>query len=172
MTWVRSEYAGEFAVVAAWLAALLPWNVTYATFSAGGQDGSALFLRFPLLQIRYIFGIDFADPMTVDHPLGAKALASGAPELIYDLWMAGVPFLLLALALSVGMYVAEERLIELSPIRPVRIMGALLSASALAWTAATYAVLTRGEFGGGLPIPIGLVVLLLLAGSLLTVELA
>lgn len=28
MPWVRSEYAGEVAVVSAWLAALLPWTVT------------------------------------------------------------------------------------------------------------------------------------------------
>lgn len=29
MPWVRSEYAGETAVVSAWLAALVPWSVTY-----------------------------------------------------------------------------------------------------------------------------------------------
>lgn len=28
MAWARSEYAGEMAVVSAWISALMPWSVT------------------------------------------------------------------------------------------------------------------------------------------------
>ena len=31
--WVRSEYAGEFAVLSAWLCALSPWSVSYVSRS-------------------------------------------------------------------------------------------------------------------------------------------
>lgn len=166
---MRSEYAGELAVLSAWLAALLPWNVTYT--AVPGTGGSALFLRFPGLQIRYIFGIPWADRLRVDHPIAALDLVSGVSETLYYLWIAGAAVVGLAVLLSFAMYAAERRVEELLPVHPVRAMGGLLAVSALSLSAATYAIATNGDFGGGIPIPLGLVVLYLLAGVLLRAEL-
>lgn len=169
MTWVRSEYAGELAVVSAWLAALVPWNVAYG--AVPGTNGSALFFRFPFVQIRYIFGIPYADQQVIEHPIGALGWVSGAPEILYYLWIAGAAFILAAVLLSFAMYAAEETVEERSPVHPVRAMGGFLVVAALFLTAATVAVVTHGDFGGGLPIPLGLAVLYMLAGVLLRAEL-
>lgn len=169
MTWVRSEYAGELAVVSAWLAALLPWNVTYTTIP--GTGGSALYLRFPLLQIRYIFGLELAERVSVDHPVGALDLVSGAPEILYRLWITGAAVVVLAVLLSFAMYAAETTVEERLPVHPVRVMGALLGGAGVLLTAATAAIVTNGDFGGGLPVPVGLAVLFLLSGSLLRADL-
>jgi hypothetical protein len=169
MAWVRSEYAGELAVVAAWLAALLPWNMTYT--SIPGTEGSALYLRFPFLQVRYILGLKLADRLTVDHPIGALELVTGAPEILYYLWIAGAVVVLLAVLLSFVMYADEAAVERRLPVHPVRVMGALLGAAGLVLTTATAAIVTSGDFGGGIPIPVGLVVLFLLAGVLLRADL-
>jgi len=60
--WVRSEYANELAVLSAWLALLLPWNVSRVTrtdeLSQGGGlvntevDSSIFFLRFPFAEVQ------------------------------------------------------------------------------------------------------------------------
>lgn len=170
MAWVRSEYAGELAVVSAWLAALLPWNVTYATIFEG--EVSVLSIRFPFVQLRYLLGIDLPGSETVDvsHPVAARGTVEGTPVLVYDLWIAGAVFVLAAVALSVVMYLREDWTIELLPSSPVRVMGGLLGGATVLLTASTGAILTRGEFGGGLPIPIGLLVLGVLSWALLTVE--
>lgn len=53
MPWVRAEYAGEVAVVSAWLAALVPWNLTYQS-DLPPLGGEVYLARFGLfgLQIR------------------------------------------------------------------------------------------------------------------------
>lgn len=53
MPWVRSEYAGEVAVVSAWIAALVPWTVTVQT-ALPPLGARVYFARFGLfgLQIR------------------------------------------------------------------------------------------------------------------------
>ncbi|SNZ04451.1 hypothetical protein SAMN06269185_0565 [Natronoarchaeum philippinense] len=169
MAWVRSEYAGELAVVAAWLAAVLPWNVTYTGIP--GTDLSALFLRFPFLQTRYIFGLPRDDQRLFYDPVAALDQVSGVSEMLYYLWIAGAAVVLLAVLLSFAMYAAEDAVEELSPVHPVRAMGGLLALATAFLTAATVAIATNGDFGGGIPIPVGLVVLGSLAAVLLRAEL-
>lgn len=169
MAWVRSEYAGELAVLSAWLSALLPWNVTYVTFLDG--QVSALFVRFPFVQLRYLFGISLEDGVRIDHPIGARGDVAGNPVLLYDLWIAGAAIILTAVVLSILLYVDEDGVEERLPVHPVRLMGGLLGVATVVLSASTVAILTRGDFGGGLPIPVGLVVLGVLSWVLLTVEL-
>lgn len=169
MAWVRSEYAGELAVVSAWLAAVLPWNVTYTAIS--GTEFSALFLRFPFLQVRYIFGLPRERQQLFHHPIAALDLVSGVSETLYYVWIAGAAVVGVAVLLSFAMYVAEDAVEERSPAHPVRVMGGLLALATALLTGATVAIATNGDFGGGIPIPIGLAVLGLLAGVLLRAEL-
>ncbi|QSG02725.1 DUF7549 family protein [Natranaeroarchaeum sulfidigenes] len=172
MAWVRSEYAGELAVVSAWLAALLPWNVTYATIFEG--EATVLSIRFPFVQLRYVLGIELpgSEGLSIDHPMAARSLVEGTPVIVYDLWIVGALCILAAVGLSVVMYLREEWVTERLPRSPVRVMGALLAGATIALSASTVAIITHGEFGGGLPIPIGLVVLGALSWILLTVDLA
>lgn len=51
MPWVESEYAGELAVVAAWIAALLPWNLSYQS-AAPPVGGTIYTARFGLLGLQ------------------------------------------------------------------------------------------------------------------------
>lgn len=165
MVWVRSEYAGELAVLSAWLAALLPWNVTYSTGIAGGD---VLFVRFPLLQVRYTYGIPVTRAVSISDPLSAMAFQSGQTILLaYQAWAVGAAVVAAAVALSVVYYFREEA-VESAPVDPVRVMGVLLGLAGVVLAVATYLLYTRGF--PGVPIPIGVVVLLLLGGVLLRVE--
>jgi uncharacterized protein (TIGR04206 family) len=166
MVWVRSEYAGELAVLSAWLAALVPWNVTY---SPGVAGGSLLFVRFPFVQVRYTFGVPFAKGVDVRDPLSAVALQAGyALEVAYQTWVAGAAVLALAVLLSVAYYARERGVERGLPIDPVRLMGGLLGLAGVVFLAAN-ALLTRGF--PGVPIPIGALFCLAFGGILLTVDL-
>lgn len=170
--WVRSEYAGELAVLSAWLSALLPWNVTLSSF---GSLGSVLFVRFPLFQVQYNWtkiggtlpGVKVVNRVWVADPLTTSQFYAGGPSGVANLvWAVGGGCVALAVVLSFALYLREDR-VERGPVDPVRAMGALLGVGALAFTASTYLFWTRYP---GVPIPVGLPVLYLLAGTLLTVD--
>lgn len=158
--WVRSEYAPELAVAFAWLSTLVPWTVSYARLP---DLGSVAFVRFPLFQVRYTFGIPFARAVKVDSAYAAWQFQAGqsvAPA--YAAWTVGAAVFLAALALSVAMYVDLDRV---APYRPVAVMGVLLGATGVALAVATYRLATRGF--PGLDVPVGVVFLLAFAVVLL-----
>jgi hypothetical protein len=164
MVWVRSEYAGELAVLSAWIAALVPWNVTYSPAVAGG---SVLFVRFPFLQVRFAWGVPVARAVAVSDPLSAIEFQAGQSiELAYQVWAVGAVVLAVALLLSVAYYLREDRL-EAGPVDPVRVMGALLGLGGVVLSVSTYLLVTRGF--PGVPVPL-VVVHLALAGVLLRVD--
>lgn len=181
--WVKSEYAGELAVLSAWLAVLLPWNVTYSQF---GDLGSTLFVRFPFFQLQYTWlprievegevrtlrqtgielmtGVWLSDPVTATlYPEGVASNVVGASTT----WAVGAGVIGLAFLLSLGMYFREERF-EAAPVDPVRLMGGLLAVGALVLSVSTYQLHRAGL--PGVPIPVGIVVMAVLAGTLLFVE--
>jgi uncharacterized protein (TIGR04206 family) len=165
MVWVRSEYAGAFAVLSAWVSALLPWSVSFA--SQGGV--SLVVIRFPLLMLQFLLGAQLAG---AERPLlpvwsayrfpGSEAVARA-----YLVWLAGGAVIGLALLLSVAYYTDEQGLEARLPIDPVRLMGGLLLAAALVLTAATV-MLWRSYLGGS--VPVGVVFLYAFGYLLLTVE--
>lgn len=165
MVWVRSDHAGELAVLSAWVCALVPWNVTYSPDVAGA---SVLFVRFPFLQVRYVYGLSVARAVRVSDPLSAAAFQAGQSiRLAYLVWALGALVLAVAVALSLAYYVREES-VEAGPVDPVRAMGALLVAAGVALAAATYLLATRGF--PGVPLPVGVPFLFAFGGALLAVE--
>jgi hypothetical protein len=165
MVWVRSEYAGELAVVAAWFSALIPWNVT---FSSGIAGGSFLFVRFPFFQVRYNYGVPVARAVAVTDPLSAVAFQRGESlEIAYQAWTVGAVVLGLAV-LYAAVYYTREDTVESWPLDPVRGIGALLLLAALVLAVATYLLVTRGF--PGVPVPLGVVFLGVFGGILLRVE--
>lgn len=164
MVWVNKEYAGALAVVSAWLGALLPWNITYS--SQG--DLWMLFIRFPLFEFQTGFSPGFEGPV-VRSVIGAIDVWTGEGlELTTRIWGLGTLVVCAALVFSVVYYTNQARL-EAGRIHPVRLMGGLLGLAAGLFGLANAFVWTGGF--GGIPIPIGVVVLGLLAWVLLRAEL-
>jgi hypothetical protein len=163
--WVRSEYAGELAVLVTWLSAVIPWNVTYVSNVA---SGALLFVRFPLLQIRYSFGVPVARGVVVADPLSATALQRGQPiELAYQVWSLGAAVFLSALVVS-AVYYRREAWVESWPLDPVRLLGGLLVLTGTAFAGATWLLLTRGF--PGVPLPVGVGFLFLFGAVLLVAD--
>ena len=161
--WVRSEYAVELAVLSAWVCALLPWSVSYAS-----QEGLRLFrIHFVYLFFQFVPGVDLGDmPFRFVHDAPGFA-ANETTAFGYQLWLLGAAVLSLALALSFVYYVYDDRLEARSPVDPVRLMGGLLVASAVLYTGATFFV-SSGFVG--ITVPVGVVFMYVLGGTLLFVE--
>jgi len=113
--WVRSEYAGELAVLATWLTALLPWSVSVLRESPSWIDGTftVVNIRFLFFQLHYLFGI----------ALGEQSL-DGLVQFVFEipqfvpanqvpegrLWLATSVLFGGMLLLSFVYYAREERL--------------------------------------------------------------
>ena len=165
MVWVRSEYAGELAVLSAWFSALIPWNITYSTGIAGGN---LLFVRFPFFQVRYNYGVPFGRALAVADPLSATAFQQGQTiAAAYQAWTGGAAVLAVAVLFAFAYYRDEER-VESWRFDPVRVIGVFLLAAAATFAVATYLLVTRGF--PGIPIPLGIVFLAVFGAVLLRVE--
>ena len=165
MVWVRSEYAGEFAVLSAWVSALVPWSVSYA--SQGGI--SLVVVRFPAFMLQFVLGAQLAGGERPFLPVW-NAYAFPASEAVADaylVWLGGAGVFALALALSVVYYAADERLEERLPVDPVRLMGGLLLATAVVLSASTVMLWTSYL---GRAVPVGVLFLYLFGYLLLVVD--
>ncbi|MFB6108413.1 MAG: hypothetical protein ABEJ82_06190 [Haloplanus sp.] len=163
--WVRSEYAGELAVLSTWLSVFIPWNVMYSPGIAGG---SLLFVRFPFVQVRYSFGVPLAKALAVSDPFSAVAFQRGQSiRVAYELWLVGAAVLAVAVVVSL-VYYRRESWVESWAVDSVRLLGALLSLTGLLFAGATYLLVTRGF--PGVPVPVGVVFLLVFGVVLTTVE--
>lgn len=163
--WVRSKYAGELAVLATWANVLIPWTVSFTRFS---PEVSFAVVRFPFLAFQFLYGIELAGAEVPVLPVYGAPGYPDSPEvtLAYTVWLGGaVPFAV-AVAYSVAYYLREER-VEAGPVDPVRVLGALLLATAVALSAAT--VLLWQHYDGA-TVPVGVLFLYLFGGVLLTVE--
>ena len=144
--WVRSEYTEELAVLSAWLSALVPWSVMYSDF---GDLGRLVYVRFPLFQVRYTYGVPLAEGTAVEDPLSALARQSGQSlGWAYEPWIAGAALVAAAVLLGVLLYVE----VDVPLARPARAMGVLLLLAALAHALAAYRLLIVLP---GVPIPVG-----------------
>jgi uncharacterized protein (TIGR04206 family) len=149
MVWVKSEYAEELAVLLTWLSALVPWSISYGSFAVtSGQDLTLVILRFPFVGIRYQLGVQVLGGTSVLTPLefrqevqnaGGNALAQ-VPG--YDLWLVGLAVLTVAVAVSLLMYFEVESALDVIPVDPVRLLGALLLVVAIALLSSTYVLYT------------------------------
>ncbi|NHN40631.1 hypothetical protein G9C85_03135 [Halorubellus sp. JP-L1] len=137
MVWVKSEYAEELAVLLTWLAALVPWSISYGSFAVtSSQDLTLVILRFPFVAIRYQLGVQLMSGTDVKTPVGFRqevvSAGGNASAQIpgYDLWLVGVAVLAVALLVSFLLYFEVDALDDL-PVDPVRLQGALLLALSL-----------------------------------------
>jgi hypothetical protein len=161
--WVRSEYAGELAVLSAWIAVLLPWSVSLSRV----LGGNLLFVRFPLFEVQYRIGLPVGRAVGVVDPLTAARIQAGTTASVgYRAWLPGAVAFLVALLLSAAYYAREER-VEAAPVDAVRLMGVLLLAGSLVLGVATLALVDGLP---GLTLPVGGPLTLALAVVLLVAD--
>jgi uncharacterized protein (TIGR04206 family) len=160
--WVRSEYAGELAVLSTWLCALLPWSVT--RFSDAGI--SAVTIRFLPVRFLYIFGTELPGERPVLFLWQVPGFVGTRGEtLAAYAWIAGTLAFLVPLGISVAYYLREGA-VE-SRIDPVRVLGALLVAVGLVFLVP---VGLLWYYVGGLTLPVGVLFQLGLGAVLLRTE--
>jgi len=160
--WVRSEYAGELAVLSTWLLGFMPWTVTVLT----DRELTAFFLWF--LPGNFLFtpgvGLPGERPFWVWR---MPAFFAGRGEVYASYaWVAGAAVFLAALAFSLLYYVDEER-VEAWRFDPVRALGAALLVTGLCCTAA-FGLLWR--FHAGVHLPVGVLFQLAFGAVLLRTE--
>lgn len=162
--WVRSEYAGELAVLSVWANALIPWSLSVAS-----ADGASLVvIRFQLFLVQYLFGVSLgAQEQPFQTVLGAINFETGAVSSAYEVWLVGAALFAVAFLVSVAFYAADERLEAASPVDPVRLLGGLLVLTGLV---ETVAFVRLWDLFPGTLVPVGLLFCYLLGGLLLVVE--
>lgn len=190
MPWVKAEYAGELAVVAAWLAALVPWSVS---LQPDGPFGSVLFMvRWPLaeLQVRVPANLTAnGQPLDVEgalgqvypgtnvfgsfyvtEPVSAATFYESSPLVPGGwAWLVGAAVVLVALGLSVALYLDEAGTARRLPADHVRVMAALLGLATAAFAVAS-GFYYLGRDVVGVPVPVGVAVVGALAVALARVE--
>lgn len=165
MAWVDPEYAGEFAVVSAWLAALLPWSVSLSS-PAGG---SFVVVRFPFVAFQFLFGIELGAAEVPVLPMWA---APGFPQntgvaTAYTVWLAGGVAVATAVALSVVYYARETDVEAKAPVDPARLMGGLLTLGGVSLLGAVGLLF---GFYAGVTVPVGALIVPVLGVALLRTD--
>jgi uncharacterized protein (TIGR04206 family) len=145
--WARSEYAGELAVLATWLCALLPWSVTL--FSPQGL--TALTFRFLPLRLLYIFGTELPGERPLLFVWQVPGfVATPGETLAAQAWMIAVAVFLVPLGFSVVYYLYEGA-VE-ARVDPVRTLGLLLIYSGMVFL---IPVAQHWQATAGTTVPVG-----------------
>lgn len=147
MAWVKSEYAGEFAVLSTWIVALLPWGASFFQI----RDLSVIAVRFVFFRVQYVFGETIQGEAPFLWAWQVPAF-EGTPELVLtgQLGLAGAVVYVVPLGISVAYYLDEDR-VESLPVDPVRLLGGLLGVVGLLLLASG-ALLFRYHAGTVVPI--------------------
>lgn len=137
MTWVKSDYAPELAVLSTWLVALLPWSGAVLPIRIDQRDVTVVIIRFLYFRLQYIFGISFGDQerpflWVIDAPGFNQTLVTAS-----WVWVAGATLALVPIAISVAYYLDEEWVEATVPVDPVRLQGGLLALVGVVLGAAT-----------------------------------
>jgi len=164
MALVRSEYAGEFAVVAAWISALMPWSITY--FRPAELSLELLVVRYGYFHLQFLLSGPLFDTRTFLPLHEAHGYVASNVRPAIAVAAVGAVALTLALVLSVVYYRAEAR-VESLPVDPVRLMGAILGVCGLLFLGAT-ALLWENK--AGTTVPLAPLFMIVFAVSLLRVD--
>lgn len=165
MAWVKSEYAGELAVLSTWLVAVAPWSVSVF---GNGQITGVVF-RFLPFRLQYLYGI--AIPNELNFVWAPDAMRF--PEytgLAAVLWTVALAVFAVAFGASLYYYRREAAFEDRLPIHPVRLFGGLLGVVGVLTLVGTVLLNLSGGFAGT-TIPVGALVAPALAGVLLTADL-
>lgn len=193
--WVRSKYASELAVICAWITVFIPWNITYHSRDWPIDIDSSIFLlRFPFVELQFRDGVEITEingtavgldvtqfqerayagtevsnQIFLTTPLQSGGFYDGLLAYASWLWLVASVAIAAAFAFSIVLYAREAWVTSRLPVTPVRLMGAMLGVGALGTGGATVLYFLERE-AIGVPIPIGVVIIGLLAAVLLQTE--
>lgn len=168
MAWVRSEYAGELAVVSVWLTALLPWSVSVFREAIAGRTVTVINIRFVLWQFHYLFGISFGEQTFADLVQVVHQVPDFVPpnqRLEAEIWLGAAALFAALLVLSVLYYAREDWLTERVPTDLVRLFGGVFAVLAV-----VFSVTTAMFFPHQVTVPIGVVFMWVFAVTLLRID--
>jgi len=163
--WVRSEYAGELAVLSTWLCGLAPWALTVGRVDQ--LDTTVWIFWFHIRRFLFLPGIELGGdgvPSWV-WQFAEQPLYSG-DSYVGLLWIVGTLVFLAALGFSVLYYCNEEE-VEQSQLDPVHVLGALLLISGMLFALVVGALWQNHP---GTTVPLGVVLQLLFGVVLLQTE--
>ncbi|MFB6223105.1 MAG: TIGR04206 family protein [Haloarcula sp.] len=164
MAWVKSEYAGEFAVLATWLVGLAPWSVSL--FEVEGV--TVIALRFLPFRFQFIFGATLPGEQPFLWAWQVAGFQSSTElALAGNLGVVALVAFLLPLGLSIYYYLAEDRVEAALPVDPVRVFGGLLGVVGVLTLAASGLFVSSFP---GITVPVGTLVALTFTYLLLTVD--
>jgi hypothetical protein len=189
--WVRSKYAGELAVLSAWLSVLLPWNITYHGNAPPEGEAAVYFFRFAFFELQFrrpwVFEINgettvATEPLELTYAgtqLFGNVFVTTPPTSLqfYEetlaqasmAWSVAAVGFALAFALSLALYFREEEVSAALPVSEVQLMGGLLAVGALG-TAASTVLFFQASHTRGITLPVGVLVVGVLAVVLLQTE--
>lgn len=165
MVWVRSEHAGALAVLSVWANVFIPWSISHSQFS---PRVSRVVVRFHFVAFQFLYGIQLEG---AERPVLWVFAAPGFPQdagvvTAYQLWLLAAAIFAIAVLISLAYYAAEERL-ENGPVDPVRVLGALLVGAAIVLSAS---VVLLWNHVVGITVPLGVLFLYALGGTLLVIQ--
>lgn len=167
MAWVKSEYAGEFAVLSTWIVALLPWSTTVLNIQFKDTSATVVIIRFLYFRLQYIFGISFGSQ---ERPflLFTDAVSFNPESLALAswLWIVGAALSFVPVGISVAYYAWEDRVDSVLPADPVRVQGVLIGLVGVLLLASTALFVPRQH----VTVPVGAPFALVFAYLLLTVD--
>jgi hypothetical protein len=157
------ERESEVAALAAVVAALVPWSVSFA----GDAFAESVVVRFGFGSLELDFGARSTDmTWTALSVADVGSRYGGDLARVGTLWLVAAALLAVALVLALALVVAGERL-SVGVFDPVRAMGVLCLGIALCLSGATWLLWQNTQTT---LIPVGVVVLFLFGAGLLTVE--
>lgn len=164
MAWVKSEYAGEFAVLSTWLVGLAPWSA-----SVFGQSGFSVFqVRFLPVRLQFIYGAQIPQEQPILPTWEIATLQQSAElSLAGQLAFGALAVYVLAFGLSLYYYFEEDRITESLPVDPVRLFGGLLGVVGVLTLIASVLYVRNSP---GTTLPIGSVIAVIFAYLLLTAD--
>jgi len=164
MAWVKSEYAGELAVLSTWLVAVAPWS---ASVFGNGQITGVVF-RFLPFRVQYLYGISIPNELNFVWAWQAIRFQeyTGVAAV---LWTVALAVFAVVLGASIHYYAREATFEAGLPLDPTRFFGGALGIVGLLTLVGTVLLNLDGGFPGT-TVPIGALVAPVLAGVLLTAD--
>ena len=166
MAWVKSEYAGELAVLSTWLVAVAPWSVS---IFGNGQVTGVVF-RFLPFQVQYLYGITIPNELKFLWTWETTRFVEYA-GLAGLLWLVALAVSAVGVGVSAVYYHREAQFVDALPFfHPVRLFGGLLGLGGALLLGAAVLLNLEGAFPG-VTVPVGALVAPVLAAVLLTADL-
>jgi hypothetical protein len=157
------DRAPEVAAFAAFVAALVPWSVSFS----GDGFAESVTIRFVFGSLELSFGARSTDmTYTALSITDVGSQYGGDLARVGTLWLVAAALLAAALALALALVVASERLV-VGAFDPVRAMGALCLGMALCLSGAAWLLWQNTP---EVPVPVGLVACYLFGAGLLTID--